>query len=164
MVYQTGFNTTKGLLIRAIMFNNPGKYQFERDGNAFLLYLIGISICFIIAYYIIAYSGDDKPPFEEVALPSVDIMLTMVPPGLTVCLTLGIQYAQARLRAQKVSVLKGRLINAAGRMNVCLFDKTGTLTINEVVLESVYVANLNQDKKRCVVLPKERDLRADQEF
>jgi predicted P-type ATPase len=93
MVYQTGFNTTKGLLIRAIMFNNPGKYQFEKDGNRFLLYLIGMSICFIIAYYIIAYTAEEKPPFGDVALPSVDITLTMVPPGLTVCLTLGIQYA-----------------------------------------------------------------------
>lgn len=164
MVYQTGFNTTKGLLIRAIMFNNPGKYQFEKDGNRFLLYLIGMSICFIIAYYIIAYSAEEKPPFGEVALPSVDITLTMVPPGLTVCLTLGIQYAQARLGLRKISVLKGRLINAAGRMNVCLFDKTGTLTINEVVLEEVYGANLNVDQQRCIIVSKSRDVRQDQEF
>lgn len=164
MVYQTGFNTTKGLLIRAIMFNNPGTYRFERDGNFFILYLICISICFIIAYYIIAYSEEEKPPFSEVALPSVDIMLTMVPPGLTVCLTLGIQYAQARLSSRKISVLKGRLINAAGRMNVCLFDKTGTLTINEVVLEDVYGVNLAVDTQRCILISKNRDVARDNDF
>lgn len=164
MVYQTGFNTTKGLLIRAIMFNNPGKYQFEIDGNRFLLYLIGMSFCFIIAYYIIAFTDEEKPLFEDVALPSIDITLTMVPPGLTVCLTLGIQYAQARLSMRKISVLKGRLINAAGRMNVCLFDKTGTLTINEVVLEEVYAANIQADSQRCTILAKNRDIRQDTDF
>ena len=49
-------------------------------------------------------------------------------------------------------------------MNVCLFDKTGTLTINEVVLEEVYAANLQVDQQRCVIMPKTRDVRQDQDF
>jgi magnesium-transporting ATPase (P-type) len=52
-------------------------------------------------------------------------------------------------------VLKGRLINAAGRMKVCLFDKTGTLTINEVVLEQVFLNNKQVNDNRCVPLNKE---------
>ena len=55
VVYQTGFNTTKGLLIRSIMFNNPGLYRFERDGNWFFLILICISLCFIAIYYGMIY-------------------------------------------------------------------------------------------------------------
>lgn len=155
MAYQTGFNTGKGLLIRAIMFNNPGQYQFEKDANKFLLYLIIISLILIGIFYIIMYTKPEKPIFADVGLPSVDIMLTMVPPGLTVTLSLGVQYAQARLGLKKVSVLKGRLINAAGRMKVCLFDKTGTLTINEVVLEQVYVNNQQQDSHRCLPMNRE---------
>ncbi len=155
MVYQTGFNTGKGMLIRAIMFNNPGQYQFEKDASKFILYLILISICFIIIYYIVAYTDEVKPPFVEVFLPSVDIMLCMVPPGLTVTLSLGVQYAQGRLAMRKVNVLKGRLINAAGRMKVCLFDKTGTLTVTDVVLEEVYFNNKQVDDKRCVKLTKQ---------
>lgn len=162
MVYQTGFNTSKGLLIRSIMFNNPGLYQFEKDGNWFLLYLIIISICFIIAYYIIAYTDDEKPEFADVGLPSVDIMLCMVPPGLTLCLGIGVQYAQGRLALRKITALKGRLINASGRMKVVLFDKTGTLTINEVVLDKVYIANIQKDQSKCVLMEKERNLREDQ--
>jgi cation-transporting P-type ATPase 13A2 len=94
MAYQTGFNTGKGLLIRAIMFNNPGTYQFEKDANRFLLVLIFISWIFIGVYYIFMFTDpSEKPPLKDIIFPSIDIMLTMVPPGLTVTLTLGIQYA-----------------------------------------------------------------------
>ncbi len=162
MVYQTGFNTSKGLLIRSIMFNNPGLYQFEKDGNWFLLYLIIISICFIIIYYIIAYTDEEKPEFKDVGLPSVDIMLCMVPPGLTLCLGIGVQYAQGRLALRKITALKGRLINASGRMKVVLFDKTGTLTINEVILHQVFIANKSLDQSKCVLMPEDRHISDDQ--
>jgi len=71
-------------------------------------------------------------------LPSVDIVLTMVPPGLSLSLSIGIEYAQSRLNRKSIVALKGRLINAAGRMKAVFFDKTGTLTINEMKLDSVY--------------------------
>lgn len=152
IVYQTGFNTTKGLLIRSIMFNNPGMYRFEKDGNWFVLILIGISCCFIAVYYGMTYGLYPDSVFEEIALPSVDIMLTMVPPGLALCLSAGIMYAQMRLSFNKIMVLKNRLINAAGRMKVVFFDKTGTLTINQVNLDSVYISNLNANRLECTKL------------
>jgi magnesium-transporting ATPase (P-type) len=165
VVHQTGFSTSRGLLIRAIMFNDNGKkYRFERDGNLFLLYLILISFLFIAIYYIIAFSGSEPAKFSEVWLPSIDIMLVMVPPGLTLCLGIGVQYAQQRLMKEKISVMKGRLINAAGRMKVVLFDKTGTLTINEVVLDEVYIYDRLEDGSKCRKLPRERDEKRDQLF
>lgn len=70
-------------------------------------------------------------------LPSIDIILTMVPPGLSLSLSIGVEYAQNRLGHKSVVALKGRLINAAGRMKAVYFDKTGTLTINEMRVQSV---------------------------
>lgn len=60
--------------------------------------------------------------------------------------------------------MKGRLINASGRMKVVLFDKTGTLTINEVVLEEVYISDRLEDVDRCRKFKKDRDLEKDQPF
>ena len=154
VVYQTGFNTTKGLLIRSIMFNNPGLYRFEKDGNWFVLILILISFCFIATYYGMIYGMYPDSVFAEIALPSVDIMLTMVPPGLILCLSVGTMYAQMRLSYKKIMVLKNRLINAAGRMKVVFFDKTGTLTVNKVNLVSVYISDLNGNREDCTKLEK----------
>lgn len=131
------------------MFNNPGQYRFEKDGNMFLLYLIGISLCFIALYYILMFTSSSVEPDWSIVLPSIDVMLTMVPPGLTLCLTIGVQYAQSRLKKKQISALKGRLINASGRMKVVFFDKTGTLTINEVKLDGVYLSNLQNDSTNC---------------
>lgn len=64
----------------------------------------------------------------------------MVPPGLSLSLSVGIEYSQSRLKKQRIVALKGRLINAAGRMKVMFFDKTGTLTINEMKLDSIYLS------------------------
>lgn len=75
------------------MFNDHGKYRFEKDGNLFLLYLILISFVFIAIYYISAFTREEPAKFSEVWLPSIDIMLVMVPPGLTLCLGIGVQYA-----------------------------------------------------------------------
>lgn len=66
--------------------------------------------------------------------------MTMVPPGLSLSLSVGIEYAQSRLKKCGIVALKGRLINAAGRMKVMFFDKTGTLTINEMKLDSIYLS------------------------
>ena len=131
------------------MFNNPGQYRFERDGNMFLLYLIAISLCFIALYYILMFTSSSVKPGWDIVLPSIDVMLTMVPPGLTLCLTIGVQYAQSRLSKKQITALKGRLINASGRMKVVFFDKTGTLTINEVKLDGVYLSNLQNDSTNC---------------
>lgn len=60
--------------------------------------------------------------------------------------------------------MKGRLINASGRMKVVLFDKTGTLTINEVVLDEVYISDRLEDTNKCLKFSKERNFEKDQPF
>lgn len=145
IVYQTGFSTTKGRLIRSIMFNNPSLYRFEKDSNFFTLYLFIIAVCFMIAYYIIIFTKfpANERKLSEIIFPSLDIILTMVPPGLSLSLSIGIEYSQERLKKAGIIALKGRLINAAGRMKAVFFDKTGTLTINEMKLNSVILNDID---------------------
>jgi len=142
LVFQIGFGTKKGRLIRSIMFNDPGEYKFERDSNFFTFYLFLGSLVFVAIYYYIAFTqhADEMDDFWNVFLPSLDIILTMVPPGLSLSLSIGIEYAQNRLKGKQIVALKGKLINAAGRMKAVFFDKTGTLTINEMKLDSVYLS------------------------
>ncbi len=58
MVYQIGFGTTKGRLVRSIMFNNPKPYRFEKDSNYFTLYLFSIAMIFVAIYYYITFTDD----------------------------------------------------------------------------------------------------------
>lgn len=56
MVYQIGFATTKGRLIRSIMFNDPGSYKFERDANIFTVVLFSAAMVFVAVYYYISFT------------------------------------------------------------------------------------------------------------
>ena len=59
IVYQTGFGTTKGRLIRSIMFNDAPQYRFERDSNRFILYLFCVATVFMLVYYVIVFTQYD---------------------------------------------------------------------------------------------------------
>lgn len=74
-------------------------------------------------------------------MPGIDIILTMVPPGLSLSLSFGLIYSQSRLKRQKITAIKSEYINAAGRTKACLFDKTGTLTAEKVELDKVLIAD-----------------------
>jgi cation-transporting ATPase 13A3/4/5 len=43
-------------------------------------------------------------------------------------MAVGIAFAIARLRAQKIYCIAPPRVNLAGRINIMVFDKTGTLT------------------------------------
>lgn len=141
MVYQIGFGTMKGRLIRSIMYSNPTQYKFEKDSNFFTLYLLCIALTFVGIYYYIVFTKFTKTGGDviQVILPSMDMIFTMVPPGLSLSLSMGVEYAQSRLKKKGIVALKGRLLNAAGRMKAVYFDKTGTLTLNEMKLHTVVI-------------------------
>lgn len=137
IVFQTGFSSVKGGIIRNILYDEPKQYKFERDGNWFFFYLILLSFSLTAIYFIIAFVKFPDDVSVAIIWPAVDITLTMVPPGLLVCLSLGVEVAIVRLRLSKIVATRGRLVNASGRMKVCFFDKTGTLTVNVMALVDV---------------------------
>lgn len=76
-------------------------------------------------------------------MPGIDIFLTMIPPGLSLCLSVGLIYSQSRLKRHKITAIKAELINAAGRTKAVMFDKTGTLTSDKVTLHQVLLADIH---------------------
>lgn len=76
--------------------------------------------------------------FFDVIWVAADIIFTMVPPGLSLSLSLGLDHSYTRLSKLNISTMKIKLINAAGRMRSVLFDKTGTLTADDVTLKNIF--------------------------
>ena len=64
-------------------------------------------------------------------------MTTIVPPALPAALSVGIVYAQQRLKKSKVFTIQPARINLAGAVNHALFDKTGTLTTDKLELVDI---------------------------
>jgi cation-transporting ATPase 13A3/4/5 len=68
MVYQIGFATTKGRLIRSIMFNDPGSYRFERDANIFTVSLFSVAMLFVAIYFYLSFSQQSGDSEEDSSL------------------------------------------------------------------------------------------------
>lgn len=125
LVTKTSFCTTKGGLIRSIMFSMPSRYDFYRDVYKILSVSMSIGlICIgvILPTYITYYS-----PFDIITR-SLSTFTICIPAFLPIIMILGIMFGLKRLYAHDIYCTSPMKINTAGRVSYMVFDKTGTLT------------------------------------
>lgn len=126
VVIRTGFNTSKGSLVRSILYPPPVDFKFEQDSYKFvqLLALIASAgfIYTVVTKYMRGISASD------IALEALDLITIVVPPALPAAMTVGRIYAQNRLQKSNIYCISPRTINVSGSINCVCFDKTGTLT------------------------------------
>ncbi|XP_042810749.1 polyamine-transporting ATPase 13A3 isoform X3 [Panthera tigris] len=122
----TGFSTSKGQLVRSILYPKPTDFKLYRDAYLFLLCLVAVAgIGFI---YTIINSILNKVEIGVIIIESLDIITITVPPALPAAMTAGIVYAQRRLKKIGIFCISPQRINICGQLNLVCFDKTGTLT------------------------------------
>ncbi|XP_069753130.1 polyamine-transporting ATPase 13A3 isoform X2 [Narcine bancroftii] len=126
LVVRTGFSTTKGKLVRSILYPKPMDFKLYRDAYIFLLCLGCLAgIGFI---YSIINSVLNEVRVHAIIINSLDIITITVPPALPAALTAGIVFVQRRLKRIGISCISPQRINICGQLNLVCFDKTGTLT------------------------------------
>ena len=93
LVVRTGFSTSKGELVRSILFPKPLDFKFHRDSIRFIcvLFLIalgGMSYCL----HLYISRGES---LRHTLLRTLDIITIVVPPALPAAMTVGTLNAQA---------------------------------------------------------------------
>ncbi|XP_078524291.1 putative cation-transporting ATPase 13A4 [Lissotriton helveticus] len=126
VVLRTGFNTTKGDMVRSILYPKPVNFKLYRDIGRFFMFLIFISLLGVV--YAIACMAPTGATAGAIILESLCLMTTGICPILPATVTVGILYAQSRLKKKSVFSLSPHRINMCGQLNLICFDKTGTLT------------------------------------
>ncbi|KFO33140.1 Putative cation-transporting ATPase 13A5 [Fukomys damarensis] len=126
VVLQTGYNTAKGDLVRSILYPRPLNFKLYSDAFKFMVFLACLGVLgFFYALGIYMYHEVSPRDTTTMAL----LLLTVtVPPVLPAALTIGIVYAQKRLKKKKIFCISPQRINMCGQINLVCFDKTGTLT------------------------------------
>ncbi|KAJ2235116.1 hypothetical protein IWW45_002868, partial [Coemansia sp. RSA 485] len=126
MVLRTGFNTTKGALIRSILFPRPNKFKFYEDSFRFIGVLAVIALLGFLAsignFLRLGLSAN------VIAIRALDLVTVVVPPALPATMSIGVSFALSRLRKSHIYCISPTRINVCGKINVMCFDKTGTLT------------------------------------
>ncbi|XP_067398921.1 polyamine-transporting ATPase 13A3 isoform X3 [Emydura macquarii macquarii] len=126
IVVRTGFSTSKGQLVRSILYPKPTDFKLYRDAYMFLLFLVVVAgVGFL---YTVVNSILNEVPAHIIIIESLDIITITVPPALPAAMTAGIVYAQRRLKKIGIFCISPQRINICGQLNLVCFDKTGTLT------------------------------------
>ncbi|CAI2734752.1 unnamed protein product [Schistosoma spindalis] len=126
VVIRTGFMTTKGELVRSIMFPKPMKFKFTQDVYQFLGALCGVALVSLCVTIYLMYWN--KKELYYIILRPLDIVTIVIPPVLPVAMSVGIVFAQRRLRNHGIYCINPSVMNVCGVINLTCFDKTGTLT------------------------------------
>lgn len=126
LVVRTGFNTTKGALVRSMLFPKPSGFKFYRDSFRYISVMAIIAMIGFIASFInfirlgIAW--------HLIIIRALDLITIVVPPALPATLTIGTNFALARLKKQQIFCISPQRVNVGGKLDIMCFDKTGTLT------------------------------------
>lgn len=126
MVVRTGFATTKGSLVRSMLFPKPSGFKFYEDSFKY----IGVMAIIAVLGFIACTFDFIKMhlPTHLIVLRSLDLITIVVPPALPATLTIGTNISLSRLRAKEIFCISPNRVNVGGKLDVVCFDKTGTLT------------------------------------
>ncbi|QDS69980.1 hypothetical protein FKW77_003032 [Venturia effusa] len=138
MVVRTGFNTTKGALVRSMLFPKPSGFKFYRDSFRYISVMGGIAgVGFIVSFVNFVNLG---LAWHLIVVRALDLITIVVPPALPATLTIGTNFALSRLKQKMIFCISPQRVNVGGKLDVICFDKTGTLTEDGLDVLGVRVA------------------------
>ncbi|CAK9435871.1 uncharacterized protein LODBEIA_P05160 [Lodderomyces beijingensis] len=148
MVIKTGFNTTKGSLVRSMLFPKPTGFKFYQDSFKYIGFMTIIAaIGFTYSTYNFIKLGISK---KVMILRALDIITIVVPPALPATLTIGVSFAIARLKKLQIYCTAPSRVNIGGKIDALCFDKTGTLTEDGLDVLGIHLANNAEGRKEIV--------------
>lgn len=136
MVARTGFSTSKGQLLRAILYPKPSRFNLGKEVGRFIVLLVLTFIAGSAAEIVFALRAGGTA--GDIVQKILNLVTVIFPPALPLALTLGINVAFVRLRQQEIFCINPPRIVAAGRINCLCYDKTGTLTEDGLTLKGVH--------------------------
>ncbi|OMJ16155.1 putative cation-transporting ATPase [Smittium culicis] len=126
LVVRTGFNTTKGVLIRSILFPRQNKFKLYEDAFKF----IGVLSLIAFLGFLASVANFMRLGISTgvIIVRALDLITVAVPPALPASMSIGTSFALNRLREKLIYCISPSRINVCGRVNLVGFDKTGTIT------------------------------------
>jgi cation-transporting ATPase 13A2 len=138
MVVRTGFNTTKGALVRSMLFPKPSGFKFYRDSFRYISVMAGIAMIGFVASFVNFINFGLA--WHLIVVRALDLITIIVPPALPATLSIGTNFALSRLKQKQIFCISPQRVNVGGKLDVVAFDKTGTLTEEGLDVLGVRVA------------------------
>ncbi|TQN74512.1 putative cation-transporting ATPase, partial [Colletotrichum shisoi] len=126
LVVRTGFSTTKGSLVRSMLFPKPSGFKFYRDSFRYISVMAVVAMLGFIASFINFLRL--HLAWHLIVVRALDLITIVVPPALPATLTIGTNFALGRLKKKQIFCISPQRVNVGGKLDIMCFDKTGTLT------------------------------------
>ncbi|KAK2047693.1 ATPase [Colletotrichum somersetense] len=139
LVVRTGFGTTKGSLVRSMLFPKPSGFKFYRDSFRYISVMAVVAMFGFIASFVNFLRL--HLAWHLIIVRALDLITIVVPPALPATLTIGTNFALSRLKKKQIFCISPQRVNVGGKLDIMCFDKTGTLTEDGLDILGVRVAS-----------------------
>ncbi|KAH6586265.1 hypothetical protein BASA50_000729 [Batrachochytrium salamandrivorans] len=141
IVMATGFSSSKGILLRSILFPTNIEFKFNADSYKYLAGLAFIALVAFVNRFIYAYHRGST--LQNTIFSSLDLITIAVPPVLPLILTFGTRLSIERLKKALIFCISPKRVDYAGRIDVMCWDKTGTLTVSKLTFYGISKVDQN---------------------
>jgi magnesium-transporting ATPase (P-type) len=139
LVVATGFRTEVGKIVHMTMGAAESKTPLEVRINQFgRLLVMGSGLMGVLVIGAGILRG---LPIVDVLLVTISLMVSLVPEGLPVALTIALAVGMQRMASKGTIVRRLAAVETLGCTNVICSDKTGTLTKNEMTVTTFWLAD-----------------------
>ena len=142
VVVATGLTTEVGKIARltanAVEPRTPLELRIQQFGR----YLVGASV--LLFALVIALGLGRGMPFGEILMIAISQMVSMVPEGLPVAMTIALSVGMQRMAKRGAIVRRLAAVETLGSTSIICSDKTGTLTTNEMTVTDLWLPDGRQ--------------------
>lgn len=137
VVTATGVNNEIGKIAHLATTTVQPKTQLELRIGQFGRYLVVAAI--FIFFLVIGLGLLRGIPFAQIFMVAISQMVSLVPEGLPVAMTIALAVGVQRMARRGTVVRRLAAVETLGSTTVICTDKTGTLTRNEMAVTSIYL-------------------------
>lgn len=137
LVVATGTDTEVGRIASLTESAEEPKTPLELRIAQFGRYLVGAAIGLFVLVIVVGLGRG--LPFIEILMVAISQMVSMVPEGLPVAMTIALAVGMQRMAARKAVVRRLGAVETLGSTSVICSDKTGTLTRNEMTVTVLWL-------------------------
>jgi len=150
VVVATGTHTEVGRIAGLTTGAQEPKTPLERRIEQFGRWLVGAALVLFVCVVLLGLWRE--LPLAEVLMVAISQMVSMVPEGLPVAMTIALAVGMQRMATRGAIIRRLSAVETLGSTTVICSDKTGTLTKNEMTAVALWLPGVDGDAVREIVV------------
>lgn len=136
VVVATGMHSRFGEIVRTVGATPHSATPFQKNLGSFSKKLTGL--IFVLGLIVFMLGVFRSFPANEIFLLSVSLVVSLIPEGLPVVITLTLAWAMRQMAQRRALLRKLTAVEGLGSVTTIAADKTGTLTFGEMMVEEIF--------------------------